>query len=222
MLEKIENIARGSDFKHSSRPATHQNQVSRYLVTLQANVNDSFSLSPATAFISSIHWKLKKININKDKFAIVFEFDGFEFTTQFHQSEIISQKELEYDLKKEIENFAGKTIISFSITSSINDESLNKIEVRSNLPGLNDFAEKIFSSRSNNFLTGIDDSVANKIFYEFEEGLRKEFNYINSCLLNFAEKFLSMKINLTQNGKRNNSLSMKNLKLKNVAYDIHQ
>ncbi len=197
MLEKIVNITPGSDYKQASKPARYSN-ISNFASVLNSSLNDSISLSPATAFLSSVNWKLRKLQNDKDRVLIVFEFDGFEFLTQIHLSDLSRLSIFDFDIKKHLENYSNKTEVYMKIISPIDQKLRENIDPKFNLPALNQFIDEIVAISSFRYSISEDNAEVKEIFYEHENNIRAEFNYIGECLKNFLEKFLSVKLFINQ------------------------
>jgi len=193
MLEKIVNISAGSDYKQSSRPGK-QSAVSNYISSYHAVSNDSISLSPATSFLSGIGWKLKKIQNEKEKLRIVFSFDDFDFSTAIIPGEIIQLRRIDYEIKYSTVSYTGVVNMNVEISSPLNLEGAESIQVKLHLPELKSFFGTILSSFSFKTDVSSSDYEVQKLFVEMENVLQTEFNYINKGLINFLEKYLSLKI----------------------------
>ncbi|MEW6702263.1 MAG: hypothetical protein AB1298_06045, partial [Bacteroidota bacterium] len=194
MLEKIVNITAGSDYKQSSRP-NRQTQAARYLSSYSSAANDSISFSPATALLHNLHWKLKRLKNDKEHFQITFEIDGFEFSTQIWQSEIINNKQLDYDIRRIAESYMNNIEIYLKIAAAINENGSEKIEVKYNLPALGKLTSGLVSLTTDYSSLSADNYKVSKMFSEFENDLRTEFEYLNNCLFSFVEKYSGLIIN---------------------------
>ncbi len=195
MLEKIVNISAGSDYKQSSRPGK-QSAVSNYISSYHAVSNDSISLSPATSFLSGIGWKLKKIQNEKEKLRIVFSFDDFDFSTAIIPGEIIQLQRINYEIKYSLISYNGIVNMNVEISSPLNLEGSESIQVKLHLPELKKFFGSIISSFGSKTDVSSNNYEVQKLFVEMENALQREFNYINKGLINFLEKYLSLKISL--------------------------
>lgn len=200
MLEKIVNISAGSDYKQSSKPG-RQSAVSSYINSYHAVSNDSISLSPATAFLSGIGWKLKKIQNEKEKLRIVFSFDDLEFSALINPIELIQIQRIEYEIKYSASSYTGIFNVNIKVEAPVNPEEPENIQVKLQLPELKKFLSSIISSFG--FKADVSSSTyeVQKYFLEMEHELQREFNYINKGLINFLEKYLSVKINFKQEDK---------------------
>jgi hypothetical protein len=195
MLEKIVNISAGTDYKQSSKPG-RQSSVSNYISSYHAVSNDSISLSPATAFLSGIGWKLKKIQNEKEKLHIVFSFDDFDFSIAIIPGEIAQLQRIDYEIKYSFNSYTGIVNMNIKVASPLNIEGSESIQVKLHLPELKKFFSSIISSFG--FRTDVSSSTyeVQKYFLEMENALQPEFSYINKGLINFLEKYLSLKFNL--------------------------
>ncbi len=192
MLEKIINITPGSDFKNSSRPSKYS-KTSQFMHAFQTSIGDSVSLSPATSYLSSINWRLKKFVNEKDKITITFEFDSIEFTVNINQNDLLSITSFEYDVKKIFELFSSRYEFLARVNSHYsNQNSSGKLIT---LPTLNQFIKDVADLASFMDTVTIDNQEVQKIIFKIEDALKSEFNYLDRCLITFFQKYLSLKIN---------------------------
>lgn len=196
MLERILNISAGSDYKNSTSKSGHYHRSSQFLTTLQSSLSDTISLSPATAFLSSVHWHLKKLSNEKEKYVIVFDFDGFEFTANFGQPDILVSHSIDYEVRKKIERIARTYDAYMQIACAISDQR-EKPGSRVSLPELNLFVQDLSELEELTYSLNAETIEVKKKFYQRNELLQTEFNYLNSCLVEFLEKYLSIKYNFT-------------------------
>ena len=195
MLEKIVNISAGSDYKQSTKPGA-RSKASRYLSEYHQVGNDSISLSPATAFLSVIGWKLKKIQIDKEKIHIGFSFDDVDFSTAINPGELFQLQRIVYSIKYSLDSFTGLIDVNIKISSPLISDNSESIQVKLHLPELKNFFDSIISSSEYKLHASSDTYEIQNIFSNMEHALRSEFNYINKSLISFLEKFLSIKINM--------------------------
>jgi hypothetical protein len=195
MLERIINIAPGSDYKHSSAKTNRYQRTSQFLNELHSSVNDSISLSPATSFLASVHWKLKKFQSEKEKYVITFDFDGFEFTVHVGQPDLVVTHSMEYNVKKVIERISSSYLTTLYFNTPHFAKQDDKIEIKDKLPYLTTFVNELVDLNEISYLIKADSIEVKKIFFEKEEEMRLEFDYLNSCMVGFLEKYLSMKFN---------------------------
>jgi hypothetical protein len=196
MLERIINITPGSDYKQSSRPSSRQANAYRHLSSFTTPSNDSFLISPATAFLASINWKLKKVVRENEKLTISFSFDEFEFSTSFFVMEISQNHKIEYDIKHIYESFLGAYDVNAKIMAPISVHKIENIQMKAHLISLSDFVKSVVNPGVSLNVNWAENSDVQKIFAHMERPLKSDFDYINSCLLNFLEKFLSIKLNI--------------------------
>jgi len=214
MLERIVNISAGSDYKNSSKPNRY-NKSSNYLSTFSSSLSDSISLSPATAFLSSVNWYLKKLKKNNNKIEICFEFDGFDFTANVNQSGAYFQNNIEYDIKKITEMMVERFEVQILILSRLNHINNNMFDPKFHLTVLSDMINKIIEFSRYSYSISVDSTGIMKIFSGLEYGLRNEFDYINTCLLSFLEKYLTVKADiLNDEMEYDNTLIMEKIHLK--------
>jgi hypothetical protein len=195
MLEKIENIKPGSDYRHSNTP-NKSAQASRYLNSIHSSSSDSFSLSPATVFLSSVHWQLKNFHNENEKLTISFSFDEFDFSIIILIGEISLMTNLDYEIKRKFETTRNNVEVSTKISSPLYKDQNHNIEIKNSLPVLQNMYNSFLTLSESSGSIGADDYFVRKIFLDLEAGLLGELMYVNKCLLNFLEKYLSLKFNL--------------------------
>lgn len=214
MLERIVNISAGSDYKNSSKP-NRFNKSSRYLSTFSSSLPDSISLSPATAFLSTINWRLKRITKSNDKIIINFEFDGYDFTAYVSQNEFHFQNNFEYDIKKIFEKLTERFEVQTLILCQHNIKNSDKLDPKFHLTVLSEMIYRFIDLSHYSYSISVDNSEVKKIFSDMEYALCREFDYINTCLLSFLEKYLTIKADVINDNKRyDNALIMKQIQLK--------
>ncbi|MBI5730148.1 MAG: hypothetical protein HY963_03330 [Ignavibacteriales bacterium] len=214
MLERIVNISAGSDYKNSSKP-NRFNKSSRYLSTFSSSLPDSISLSPATAFLSTINWRLKRITKSNDKIIINFEFDGYDFTAYVSQNEFHFQNNFEYDIKKIFEKLTERFEVQTLILCQHNIKNSDKLDPKFHLTVLSEMIYRFIDLSHYSYSISVDNSEVKKIFSDMEYALCQEFDYINTCLLSFLEKYLTIKADVINDNKRyDNALIMKQIQLK--------
>ncbi len=215
MLERIINITAGSDYKQSARPSSRQTNAYRQYNNFNVSSNDSVLLSPATAFLSSIHWRLKKVVSENEKILIAFSFDGFEFSSAFYIAELTQNHKIDYDIRYQIESFVGISEINCKISTPMIHKNDDQLQVRETLAGLKDFMKSIYKNDADPNINWADNLEVQQTFTELEYPLSAEFDYINNCLINFLEKYLSIKLNIkNENGNARDTLALKFLQLK--------
>ena len=213
MLEKIVNISAGSDYKQSSKPGA-RSKVLHYLNEYHPTGNDSISLSPATAYLSIIGWKLKKIKIEKEKIHIGFFFDNMDFSTTINPGEISQLPPIEYLIKYSVETFASILELNAKIISPVSSGISESEQVKIQFPAIRKFFDLAGTFYGSKTLISSDDYEVQHLFSEMGYSLLSEFLYMNKSLITFLEKFLSIKINTLNNGvKTDDGLTLKFLQI---------
>ncbi len=194
MLEKITNISPNSDYKKSTGNPKYYKKTNSYSY-VSNSINDSILISPATALLATYGWKLIKINNQTDKIHIVFELNGFEFDSTIYLNELSKFRTIEYKIKKGIEGYAAEITVLIILITHIKSD-LTEIETEKNLDALNEFFEqfKSISVKRPNIIT--DKLTIDSLSRDFIISLNKEFNYINSCLIKFLNKYASINLNI--------------------------
>ena len=194
MLDKIENIAPGSDYKQSS-DNNKKSGYKRSLSNSYYSVSDSISLSPAILFLSSINWKLKHLQIEKDKLNIVFTYDNFEFSSSLTIGEIPSIEKIDYTIKYPADPQTNTNYITINLSSPIIQNFIDCNHIKYQLLYLTKFCISVIRAFGYNSGLSIDSIQVQDIYVGFEFDIKSEFAYLNKCMLNFLEKYLSLKIN---------------------------
>jgi len=217
MLERIINITPGSDYKQSSHPSSRHVNAYKHLSSFSTPSNDSFLLSPATAFLASINWKLKKILSENEKLKVIFSFNEFEFSTSFYLVEITQNQKIDYDIQRSYDSYIGAYDISTKISAPISLQNADTLQIKTELNSLQDFIKSVFNPGVSPEINWAENSEVQKIFFQMEKPLHSEFDYINECLLNFLEKFLSIKLNIkNENSNARDLLALKFLQVKKI------
>jgi hypothetical protein len=194
MLEKIENIAQGSDYQKSSGTDKKLGNK-RSLSNSYSSVNDSISLSPAILFLSSINWKLKYLHIEKDKLTIVFIFDNFEFSAILTLSEIPSLEKIDYTVKYPADPQTNANNLTINLSSYIFHSFIDGSPTKHQLLDLTKFCISVMEAYRYNSGLSIDSIQIQDIYVRLKYEIKSEFAYLNKCLINFLEKYLSLKTN---------------------------
>lgn len=191
MLEKIVNINPGSDYKKAAGNPKYYKKVNTFHFSGSMS-NDSLYISPATSFLSSLGWKLKKLQKDSEKIYLLFELDGFEFETNLFLADLNQQVKIDYKVKKNIHGFATEIIVTVSISAPI-QSSVEKIDYNIKLNALAKFFEqfKSISVKKPNIITEHD--VIESMVSDHKKSITSEFNNVNKCIINFLEKYVSYK-----------------------------
>jgi hypothetical protein len=194
MLDKIENIAPGNDYQKSSGNNA-KSGYKRSLNSSYSSVNDSISLSPAILYLSSVNWKLKHLQLDKDKLNIVFTFDNIEFSSSLAIGEILSVEKIDYIVKYPADPPANTNYLTINLTSPIMKNSIDGSHIKSQLLYLTKFCISAINAFGYNSGLLMESIQVQELFAGLEKEIRSEFFYLNKCLINFMEKYLSLKIN---------------------------
>ncbi|NMB82604.1 MAG: hypothetical protein GYA14_12385 [Ignavibacteria bacterium] len=191
MLEKVVNINPGSDYKKSTGNPKYYKKVSGYQFAT-TSANDTLYISPATALLASLGWKIKKLNKDSEKIQILFEVDELDFEASIFVFELNQHPKIDYKVSKKIKRFAYDIIVTgfFSTTLKSNqDEIVNDIKVN----GLNKFFNQFESPRFKKTSTITDFNVIETLLYDLRKEINNEFDLINNCFIKFLEKYISFK-----------------------------
>jgi hypothetical protein len=193
MLDKIENIVPGSDYQKSSGNQ-EKSGYKRFLSNSYSSVSDSISLSPAILFLSSINWELKHLRIDKDKLNIAFTFDNIEFSSDLMISEIVSIEKIDYLVKYPANSQINTNYITLKLSSSVMHSITDSSPIKYQMLYLTKFCMSVIEAYGYNSGLSIDSIQVQDIYSEFEYEMKSEFAYLDKCLINFLEKYLTLKI----------------------------
>lgn len=197
MLEKVLNINPGSDYKKSTGNPKYYKKVSSYSFSLNA-ANDSLYISPATSLLARLGWKIKKLNSDNEKIQILFELDGFDFEANIYINELNHNPRIDYKTKKTIDRYSTEIMVTVSLSAPIiNTTSGIKTDIK--LAGLHKFFSQFDSARFKKPSIINESSTIELLIYDFRREINTEFNLINSCFVNFLEKYISIKPVFQQN-----------------------
>jgi len=194
MLEKIENIVPGSDYQKSSGNK-EKSGYKRSLSNPYSSVSDSISLSPAILFLSSINWELKHLRIDKDKLNIVFTFDNIEFSSDLMINEIVSFVKIDYLIKYPANSQINTNYVTSKLSSSVMYSIMDGSPIKYQMFYLTKFCISVIEAYGYNSGLSIDSIQVQDIYSSIGHNMKLEFAYLNKCLINFLEKYLSFKIN---------------------------
>lgn len=213
MLERIINITPGSDYNHSAKNPKLGKKFSLYAAFQSDTSADSIHISPATAFLANIRWKLKKFANDQERINLVFEFDGFEFLTHFSVRELIQIRRIEYDVKKSMENLGNLVKVSSRISAPLN-EFMELDVVVEHMRYLSEFYTRLLKSGLRIPSVVSDTTMLGNMAVDIKNELSDEFSYINSCLLHFVEKYSSQRIAVpAKSGTEETELIIKSVNL---------
>jgi hypothetical protein len=209
MLERIVNIAPGSDYQKSSAKSSRYTRSAHFLHSLNSTMNDSISLSPATAYLSTIRWKLKKLNNEREKIVVAFEFDEFDFTATLEQ--LSETKTIDYEVRKTINKIPYVYQAVIGIGSNSLKKQREKFDMLDHLPILNSFFDELVRLSDYTANMSVDNAQAKEAFFDKEKNLKPEFEYVNGCVITFLEKYLSMNLSPAEvrDGENDNLLLKK-------------
>ncbi|MFA7288224.1 MAG: hypothetical protein WC055_05030 [Melioribacteraceae bacterium] len=210
MLEKVVNIAPGSDYRKSAGNPRQFKRVMSFSFE-HTSGNDSISISPATSLLSVFGWKVKKLKKNSDKIELDFELEDFLFEVILSSFQINQIPAIEYKVTKQLSGYTTELVITLFLEAPVNSNS-ESIPVR--LDGLNRFIEQFnyISIKKPNIIT--DSHVIESLFIDFQKTLTKEFNYINSCLIQFLEKLLMFKYSINSRTTERKSIMIKSIQIR--------
>ncbi|KUO61068.1 hypothetical protein APF79_13010 [bacterium BRH_c32] len=210
MLEKVVNIAPGSDYRRS---AGNPKQFKRMMTFSfeHTSGNDSISISPATSLLSVFGWKVKKLKKNSDKIELDFELEDFLFEVILSAFQINQIPVIDYKITKQLSGFTTELIVTLFLEAPVNAIE-NNTPVK--LDGLNRFIEQFnsVSIKKPNIIT--DGYVIESLFIDYQKMLTKEFNYINSCLIQFLEKLMMFKYSSNRRTNVGKSLMIKSIQIR--------
>lgn len=192
MLEKIINITSSSEYKNPPKSGKHGSKSG---VFRHANfsLSDSISFSPAVAFMTSHHWKLNVFEKENDKTVIDFELDGIRFLVKVSEIDLAKHQDLEYSVTKNVETTKHKISVRVQFISFVSADTARKLDPRLTLPHLNNFLNDLTEISTYVLQLSENHPLVQNVIEKEAEQLKSEFEYLNSCIVNFLEMYLSKK-----------------------------
>lgn len=212
MLEKIVNISASSDYKNHAKTGK-QGAKSNSSPNAHFSLNDSISFSPAVVFMTNHYWKLNFIDKENEKTVIDFELDGTRFVIKVSEIDLVKSQNLEYLVTRNIEAKGTKYSVQVRFVSFVSPYTA-KLEPKPTLPAINNFLIGLMEIHSYIYQLSENHALVQESFTDREESLQPEFEYLNSCIINFLETYLSTKFNFQMNDKsQRNQLSLSKLNI---------
>ncbi len=199
MLEKIVNISASSDYKNPAKSGKQGTKTGIFRHA-QFSLNDSISFSPAVVFLTNHRWKLNLIDKGNEKTVIDFELDEIRFVIKVCEMDLIRSQSLEYQITKNMEAKGKKYSVQLQFLSFVSEHT-TKLEPKLTLPALNNFLVALMELHGYVYQLSENHPVVQESFINHAESLQPEFKYLNSCIINFLETFLSTKFNFQTNDK---------------------
>ncbi|MFZ6031806.1 MAG: hypothetical protein ACOYVE_00715 [Melioribacter sp.] len=212
MLERIVNISPNTDYKKSNGNHKFNRKNNPYAFSSITN-NDSVSISPATALLSSYGWKLNSFNSGDDKIEISFEYEDFLFVASLELIELSKYQHINYRVSKSVNNYSAEVTITIGVSAPVAEE--NRINDSSRkMDKLKAFFEHIreVTLSKPNFITDI--LTLDTLYADYKNELKEEFFYLNHCLMKFLETYLSKKIDITNIEGVEHDFKIKSIQIK--------
>lgn len=187
MLERIGNISSETDFNKSKR-----RKFSSYKGNMYANtsfdINDSYSFSPASKYLSRANWLLKEYHQSKEgKIIVEFSYYEFYFEVSLDVETLSTINSLVYKISKDgVQNSQEKNI-SATFKVSIG-ESPQNLPLQKELRGLEQLFVRFATLNLNNELNIYNYELIDTLLEGMYSLLQNDFEYLNNTLLQFIEK----------------------------------
>lgn len=194
MLEKIVNISAGSDYKNSASKSGRYSRGAQFLHTLQSSMSDSVSFSPAVTYLTSINWKLKKINKDKENLIITFDYDDFEFCVNVGFPELAITNRFNYNIKKIVEKIYNKVDLSVNLETPILNREIQQSNSSVKLYYFNSFINGLIELNETVIQVSSTSFEVQKLLRLNEKQIKSELELMNENILIFIEKYLSIKL----------------------------
>ncbi len=205
MLEQIENISPGSDYK-KTRNGKNFVRVKNKSSFNKSVFNDTFVYSPAAKFLSKLDWQMKEMHVfPNEKVFISFTTANFEFHITLDLSKVNYLEKINYTIiaVREHQEKKRKLLINLSIridkiayTEEIKPAEFNLLET---------LLLRILTLDENNTLENLSEYKLNSLLDELEEGLNAEFDYINTLIFTLIHKITNTPYFLIENENRSKS-----------------
>lgn len=212
MLEKVVNISPGTDYRKSSGNPKYYKKLGPHGYTKLSSGNDYLSISPATSLLASLGWKLKKLNKNSEKLHLVFEVDGFEFETSVLPNELNHNPAVDYKVEKNFHGYMTEIFVTVSLKAPIGNkfvpggrkklETLSNFFEQFNVPGI---------AKPNTITNKV---TIDSFLSDYQKLLAEEFEYINACLIQFLEKYISVEVSFHNNEKNEGAVVIKSIEIR--------
>ncbi len=204
MLNKIDNISAGSDYKKASKTAGTGNYLNINFAR-RMDFHDSVDFSPSLKFVSQINWRLKDFkHVANEKLYLDFILSNIEFQITVSLADFSSMEVLDYLVIKEFEkNKIRKKIIS-NISSKVGKINYSQEPLIVNLSSLNLLFQRVQDSGIGGDITFKDQFVLENFVNDIINGIIKEFSMLNNQIFIFLDKLANFKI-VSRDKDRTNS-----------------
>ncbi len=193
MLNKIDNISAGSEYSKSARPSGFGiNAASAY--NRRADIHDSVNISPALQFLNQVNWRLKEFKHSaNEKLFLDFIVSSIEFRTTIDLVNINLLGSLDYNLIKEGSPAVSTSKIYSDLSSAIGEINYDTVPVLINFSALNVFFGRVFDMHIYRELTRSDSYIFEELLNGIGNGIRNEFDQLNSQVFIFLDKLINIK-----------------------------
>jgi len=205
MLNKINNISAGSDYKKASKTASTGNYLGINFAR-RMDFHDSVDFSPSLKFVSQINWRLKDFkHVANEKLYLDFILSNIEFQITISLANFNNLEILDYLVIKEFEkNKIRKKIIS-NISSKIGKISYDQEPLIITLSSLNLLFQRVEESGIGGEITFKDQFVLENFVNDIINGIIREFSLLNNQIFIFLDKLANLKISGKEKGKTNSN-----------------
>jgi hypothetical protein len=210
MLKKVVNINPGSDYKKATGNPKYYKKVSGYQFSINS-ASDTLYISPATSLLTSLGWKMKKLNKDAEKIQICFELDEIDFEATIFVYELKQQPKIDYKIIKKLKRFTSDVIVNLFLSApvkSVNENIVSDIKLYT----LNRFFSLFESPKYKKESSITDVNIIETLFYDFRKEVTNELNLINNCFIKFLEKYISFK-SVNQNAFDEGGVTVKSIQI---------
>ena len=193
MLNRIINIAAGSEYKNSSRSSkfSYDKKASLYK---NVDFHDSINISPAVHYFTKYNWKLKElIRDGSGKIRINFSIEDFDFSVVVDLADVKTVHHLDYEIAKIFEDDIRTKVMYVEILVGCEKPHYEESPSVFSLTEVRKFFDRLITLNIGGELSRNDTTIMNRLTDGFDSGLKKEFDQLNNRLLIFIEKYSDVK-----------------------------
>ncbi len=213
MLRSIRNIEPGSDFRKAGKFDRFGNMKS--IVNSRFGIiSDSKEFSPALDYLAQSNCKLANLKISNDNIIVTLKIDEFEISTSLDLLDILSVKELNYEVTKTNGEGSGTKACAAEIKSYLSSKVIGSRTVKFNLDALRTLFNNYLSLNTNAELTRTDTTIIKNLTDDIKPELEELFGHINKIFLTFTGKLISKPVidSIANAGYINKSIELISIK----------
>ncbi len=195
MLDKINNISAGSNFKNAARTTSFGSVLST-AYTRKADAHDFADISPAFKFLNSVNWKLKEFkHIENEKLLMGFILSDIEFHTAISLVNFEKIGMLGFNILKESkkDNEHKKIITELSVKVERIDYNAEPLLI--NFSAFNVFFQRVFELNVYREITREEKYFMDMLLEGIFFGINEEFRNLNNLIFIFLDKLTGQRLN---------------------------